>query len=254
MRKTIFTTFALMTMAAPAYAQNGPKSALDLPPGQTLVNLSATERVEVQQDLLVANLQYQAENRNARALQDEINTLMKQAVEKAKSYKDVKISTQQYYVYMYEPPVPVPMQGQPQPPRKKPEKTWRGSQGLQLESKSAEDLLELAGILQDMGLTMQGLNYTISQDLLEDTQDSLLENALTKLKAKAERTAKALGKSQADLIEVNVDSGGFYPPPMPMMKTMARADMAMESMAAPVAEAGSSDISLSVSARALLKP
>lgn len=253
MRKTILTSLALLTLGstAPALAQNGPKSALDLPPGQALVNLSATERVEVQQDLLVATLQYERENKNPRALQDEINTVMKKAVERAKADKDIKVSTQQYYVYMYEPPVLHPETGQP---RKKSEKIWRGSQGISLESKSADALLELTGELQDMGLTMQGLTYTISPELLETTHDSLLENALAKLKAKAERAGRALGKSQADLIEVNVDTGGFYPQPMPMMREMAMDASSQKAMAAPVAEPGRSDISMTVSARALLKP
>lgn len=254
MKKLIAPALALMMLSAPAQAQDGPKSALDLPPGHTLVNLSANERTEVDQDLLVASLQYQADNKDPRALQNEINSVMKKAVEKAKSYKDIEVSTEAYYVYPYEPPVPpvpVPMQGQKK--AEKPEKTWRGSQGIQLQSKSADDLLELAGSLQDMGLVMNGLNYTVSPELMERTSDSLMEAALEKLLAKAGRAAKALGKSKADLIEVSVDTGGQnYPRPM-MMKTMAF-DGAAESMAAPVAEAGQSEINMTVSARALLKP
>lgn len=250
MNKFLVAAAALLLLNGTAQAQDGPKSALDLPPGQALVNLSASERAEVQQDLLVANLQYQAENKNARALQDDINTLMKKAVEKAKTYKDIKVSTQQYYVYLHEPqPEPRPMGSHPQ--KNKPEKTWRGNQGLQLESKNADDLLELTGALQDMGLIMNGLNYTVSTELMETTHDSLMEKALAKLKAKAERAAKALGKSQSDLIEVNIDSGGYHP--QPMMRGMAM-DAKMEAMSAPVAEAGTSDINLTVSARALLKP
>ncbi|MBI4031884.1 MAG: SIMPL domain-containing protein [Proteobacteria bacterium] len=252
MRKLLLSVATVLVFAAaPAAAQDGGKSVLDLPEGQALVNLSATERVTVQQDLLVATLNYEAESKNPRDLQNEINGLMKKALEKAKSYKDVKVSTQQYYVYAYEPPVPVP--GHLQNENIKREKLWRGSQGLHLESKSADDLLELTGILQDMGLVMNGLNYTISTELLETTHESLMEAALSKLKAKAERAAKALGKSKADLIEINVDSGGQYYPPMPMMKTMAMgAEMA--AMDAPSAAPGESDITMTVSARALLKP
>ncbi len=254
MKKILISAMTLVILISQAHAQEGSKSALDLPPGQTLVNLSASERVEVQQDLLVASLQYQAENKNARILQNDINTLMKKVVDKAKTYKDVKISTQQYYVYPYEPlPAPVPMDGRLQKKIEKPEKTWRGSQGLMLESKNADDLLELTGMLQDMGLTMSGLSYTVSTELMETTHDALMEKALMKLKTKAGRAARALGKSQTELIEVNIDSGGYYPQPMPMMKTMAMGTT-MEAMAAPVAEPESSDINLTVSARALLKP
>ena len=70
---------------------------------------------------------------------------------------------------------------------------------------------------------------------------------------KAERAAKALGKKEAELVEVNVDTA--YPNyPMPMM---ARAEMGMQAMdmksAAPVASPGDSEITVTVSARAVLK-
>lgn len=253
--KIFFLTICVLLLGvAPVSAQDSIKSALDLPAGQVLVNLSASERREVAQDLLVANLSYQAENKDARALQEEINRVMKAAVEKGKTYKTVKLSTGQYYVYPYELPVIRPVQGDKRPQPQKPEKTWRGSQTIQLEGKAPDDVLALAGALQDMGLVMNGLNYTLSPELAETTRDELLEAALVKLKAKAERTARALGKGLADLIEINVDSGAPYYPPVPMMRSMAAMEMAADMKAAPVAEAGTTDITLSVSARAVLKP
>lgn len=244
----LFAPFLVKPAAAQDY-----KTILDIPEGQTLVNLSASERVEVEQDLLVATLNYNTEDDDPRALQDRINTLMAKAVEKAKAYKDVKVTTQQYYVYPYDYD-PHPRPYTPGEPPRKLERKWRGQQGLSLESKKAGDLLKLTGELQEMGLAMNGLNYTLSTELLESTQESLLEAALKKLTAKADRTAKALGKTKADLREVNVDMGGYYP--QPMMRTMAMegAAMAMDAkMAAPVAQPGQSDITMTVSARVLLK-
>lgn len=238
-----------LSFARPAAAQEY-QTILDIPAGQTLVNLSATERAEVEQDLLVATLQFESQDKDPRALQDRINELMGKAVAKAKTYPSVKISTQQYYVYPHEYD-PNPRPYQPNEAPRKLERTWRGQQGLQLESKQADDLLKLTGELQAMGLTMSGLNYTLSPELLESTQDSLLEAALAKLTAKAQRAAKALGKGKADLLEVNVDMGGYHPQPM---HTMAMgAEMGMARMDAPVADPGESDITLTVSARAMLK-
>ncbi|MCD8498074.1 MAG: SIMPL domain-containing protein [Alphaproteobacteria bacterium] len=235
---------AFLCFSFPAAAQDLP-TLLDIPPGQSLVNLSATERVEVDQDLLIANLQYEARNASSTALQDEINKTMSKAVETAKKVDSVKISTGSYYVYQYDP--------DPQSPRNALE--WRGSQSLQIKGKQADELLELVADLQEQGLSMQGLSYAVSPELMEETQNNMLEAALGKLKTKAERTAKALGKDSADLLNINVDIGGgvMYGRPM-----MARAEMAMDSavgmkMAAPVAEPGQSDITLTVSATALLK-
>jgi len=235
-------TLAALTFVPGARAQDY-QTILDIPAGQTLVNLSATERVEVEQDLLVATLQYESQDKDPRALQDRINEIMKKAVAAAKTYPDVKVSTQQYYVYQNE---QYDNEGRPTV------KNWRGQQGLQLESKQADALLKLTGELQAMGLVMSNLNYTLSQDLLEKTQESLLEAALKKLQSKAIRAAAALGKTKADLLEVNVDmGGGHYPQPMPMMAR--EASMGMAKMDAPVADPGESDITLTVSARAMLK-
>lgn len=231
---------------APARAQDL-NTILDIPEGATLISLSATERVEVDQDLLIAQLSYESENQVAANLQDEINKVMKKAIDEAKKVSSVKVSTQSYQVY--------PMDYNPDPkgdPTKVIRK-WRGSQSLMLKSKTPDDLLALAGKMQEMGMNVNSLYYTVSPELLEETQNSLLEAALTKLKTKAERTGKALGKTKADLLNVNVDIGGYAP--QPMMRggaVMMKAEAAMD-MAAPVAEAGQSDITLTVNAQALVK-
>ena len=100
---------------------------------------------------------------------------------------------------------------------------------------------------------MSGLNYTLSPEKAEEVRDDLMVKALEKLKTKAALIAKTLGKSGYDLTDVNIDGSS---PVMPMYKA-ARMEMAMSAdagMAAPVAEAGETDVSLSVSARVLLKP
>lgn len=238
----ILPLLAFCALATPAYAQDLP-TLLDIPAGQSLVNLSATERVEVDQDLLIASLQYEADNKDSAALQNEINTKMAKAVETAKKVASVKITTGGYYVYQYD----------PDPNTERNDMEWRGSQSLQIKGKKADDLLKLVGELQALGLSMQGLNYTVSPELMEETHNSLLEAALTKLKTKAERTAKALGKTSADLLNVNVDSGGqMYAQPM-MAARMDMAAGAMEKMASPVAEPGQTDVTLTVNATALLK-
>ncbi len=237
--------FFIFTVAfifgAPAMAQDY-KTLLDIPSGSTLVNLSATESVEVEQDMLIANLRFEAENIDPRAVQSEVNSMMKKALDLAVSVSSVKASTQQYYVHEYD-------RSRGQGARR--DIVWRAQQGLMLKGKKADDLLKLAGDLQDIGLKMNGLNYMVSPELLEETRNGLLEDALEKLRVKADRTAKALGKTKTEFLQINVDTGGYYQPPM--MRTMAMADGAMEKgMAAPVAAPGESQITLTVSTQALL--
>lgn len=253
MRLLTLATLCAIALPLPALAQE--KGLFDLPAGQTVINLSTVERVEVDQDLLVARLRFEGENKDARALQDQINTTMKKALDAAKAKPDVKVTTQQYYVYPVDPIEPVdPAPHKTNEPKEKAERTWRGSQDIEIKSAKADTLLELAGALQDMGLVMSGLSYTLSPDKAQETQESLMESALAKLGKKADRAAKALGKSGADLLEVNVDSGGYYPQPVMMRAMAADSSMSMKEMAAPVTAPGQTEITMTVSAKALLKP
>jgi len=228
-----------LSMVLPAYAQMQ-DPILSLPDGQVILNISATEYKEVEQDLLVGSLSKIVFNVKAGEVQNEINKSMAAALKEGEAYKSVKLNTGTYQVYEYT------------DPRTK-ESKWRGEQNLTIKSKNAEELLELTGKLQDMGLTMRGLSYMLAPDTSVAVQDSLMEAALTQLQNRADRAAKALGKSSAELRDVHVqgNSGVSYARPQMMRAEMT---MAADSMAAPVAAAGEDTITLNVSARAILKP
>lgn len=240
--KTILKTLpvlALLAFAAPANAQHE-DPILSLPDGQVILNISAEERKEVEQDLLVGTLSYVVTNRDASVVQNEINTVMADALEVAKETEEVKVSTGAYQVY------------ETTDQRTK-ETQWRGQQTMTIKSMTSENILELTGKLQEMGLTMNGLNYTLAPETAVEVQDSLMEAALEQLQERANRAAKALGKSGAELREVNVNSSGI-----PYQRTMRSSGMEMQmasdSMAAPVAAAGETTLTLNVNARAILKP
>jgi predicted secreted protein len=175
---------------------------------------------------------------------------MKKAIDLAKAESSFKVSTGAYSVYKYDNPVVI----NSKTGETKSEPVWKGSQTLDIESKDATKLLDVVGKIQGMGFAMNNLAYTLSPEAVDKVRDELLVEALKKLSAKAKVVAQTLGKDKVDLIDVNVDTGG---PVVPMYKTMmARGEMAMDAaapMAAPVAEAGETDVSLTVSARALIK-
>jgi predicted secreted protein len=225
---------------APASAQYQ-DPIMTLPEGHVILNISATEQREVPQDLLVGTLSYVAQNRDSRALQNEINTAMTKAVEIAKATEDVKVSTGAYQVYEIT-------------DERSKETLWRGNQTITIESMKPEAVLTLAGKLQDMKLTMNGLSYTLAPATAIEVQDSLMEAALAQLQTRADRAAKALGKTAAELRDVQVNSSGIPYQPMVQRGAMMKMEMAADSMAAPVAESGDTTLSLNVSARAILKP
>jgi predicted secreted protein len=243
----------LATILAPMLFVAGNAEAQDqaptppAPAGQTILNISATEHAQVPQDLLVASLSIEKQGSDPRAVQNTINTLMQQALGKARAAPDVQASTGQYYVYPVDPDTQQNVARGAKGP-----KLWRGTQSLQLKSTKSDALLPLAGNLQDIGLIMNDLSYQISPQKEEDARDALLEAALTKLKSKAERAAKILGKSQADFAEINVDTNFSNPGPIRPMMMMAAVRAAP--MAAPSAAPDTTDIDLTVTAKAILKP
>lgn len=211
-----------------------------LPEGQTLITLSVTERVSVQQDTLIATLRIERENRNAQTLQREINAAMKKALDEAEGIDTVEVATGYYAVY----------QTNNAPQGGRPDQTWRGSQTITLESKDAQSLLELAGEIQGMGFVMNNLDYTLSTERADEVRDGLMESAIARARANAERAARAMGKTDIDIATLDIDAAMGYSQPVMMARGMA-----MDSMekAAPVAEAGESEVSLTVRVQAVAK-
>jgi predicted secreted protein len=247
--KLFYALFLLMMAAGTASAQQNDIKLLE--PGQTIISLSVIEQMELQQDLLQASLRIEIDDKDPKAIQNKINTDMQAALSTAKKYGDVKTSTGQYYVYSYDPnPQPQPAQNL----RSANERLiWKGSQTINLNSKNSEQLLELAGKIQELGFVMNGLNYTLSPEKSEEYKDTLMTQALKKIQSRAALAAKSLGKSEFDIIEVSIDNAGPIMP-MPMMMKSARMEAADAGMAAPVAQSGEQTVSMSVTARVLLRP
>lgn len=238
-----------LLFSAPAFAQDG--NGLNLPPdGSTVINFSATETRTMPQDLLIASLRIEVDDKaSPAAVQKKINEAMTKALTLAKKESAFKVSTGAYSVYKFDNPIVTDQRTG----ETKTESLWRGSQSIDIESKDSAKLLDVVGKIQEMGFAMNNLAYTLSPEVMETTRDELMVLALKKLSTKADIVAKTLGKSKAELVDVNVDTGG---PVMPMYKgAVMRAEaMAMDAGAPPpVAEAGETQVTLTVSARALIK-
>ena len=252
MRLPVILMSALICTTSFMPAALADDDGLALPPeGHVLLNLSATETKTLAQDLLMASLRIEAEADTPVKVQSEINNAVQKAMDMAKKENTVKASTGGYYVYKND-PNPDPRIQQNATKEKKPV-TWRGSQTINLESKDAARLLDLVGKMQGMSFVMNNLSYTLSPELAESVRDDLMVAALGKLKNKASIAAKTLGKSGYEFTDVSLEGASAI---QPMYKAMAmRSEMAMDAaMPAPTAEPGETDVSMTVSARALLKP
>jgi len=195
-------------LALPGFAH---AEGLDLPPeGTTIINFSATEKRTMPQDLLIASLRIEEEDKADPAkVQNKINEAMKKALDLAKAESSFKVSTGAYSVYKYDNPIVVDRATG----ETKSEPVWKGSQTLDIESKDATKLLDVVGKIQGMGFAMNNLAYTLSPEAVDKVRDELLIEALKKLTAKAKVVAQTLGKDKVDLVDVNVDTGG---PVVPM--------------------------------------
>ncbi len=244
MRLVLLSVFALsLCITTNAFAQIE-DPIFQLQQNESLLHISANEQREVDQDLLIANLRIESEDASNKKVQNTINTSMAKALELAKDYPDVKAITRQYNVQSYD-----KNGGRKDMPELI---VWKGQQTVELKSKNADKLLELAGKIQEAGFVMGGLSYTLSPEVAAKVQDEMLEAALEKLQNRAQRAAKALGKTTAELKEINTQNN--YMPQPAMYARGAMMEMAADSkMAAPVASAGETSITMEVSAKALLR-
>ncbi|HDZ10498.1 SIMPL domain-containing protein [Pseudohongiella sp.] len=233
---TIFVVLLVGMMAGACTSVHAQQTLL--PEGQTLITLSVTERMNVEQDLVIASLRIEAEDSNASVVQNRINSVMARGLEQAREANEVSQSTGYYNVYQYD--------RQPQGGRA--ETLWRGSQSLTLEAKDAQALLALAGELQAMGFVMNQLSYQLSTERADEVRDSLMESAIARATEKAERATRALGKSRFDIAVLDVDTSSDYSAPV-MMRSMA--DTGSREMAPPNAEPGETEVTLNVRIQAV---
>ena len=125
---------------------------------------------------------------------------------------------------------------------------WTGYQQLKLGGSDQARLRTLAGQVQDH-LVIEGMGFSVSPQRRERTEDALLEPVIAKLRDKAERVRKALGKSGYELVRLNIGPVGS-PPPVTRMDGVMRAG-ALAS--APTVAAGASRVQVSVSAEIELR-
>ncbi|MDR2214153.1 MAG: SIMPL domain-containing protein [Pseudomonadales bacterium] len=229
------TLLLSLLFTTPLWAQN--QFNLDtLQSGQLVLNLNTSDQREVEQDTLNARLEFILQGRDRIALQDQLNASMAQALELIKS-TSIESNTSNYQAYIA-----------PDSFTSANNSLWEVRQGVILTSTDSAALLELAGKLQELGLTMSALYYSLSTARYEAVTEELTTQALGTLQQRAEAAARALGKSKADLVEVSMNGSYNFG------LNREYSDMAMVSSAAPVADPGKTQVSVNLSARAVLSP
>ena len=220
----------LLATISTAVAQSAPPQ---LPPSeQSTLHLSETAQRDVPRDLLRATLAAEANDPDAGKVQSEINQRMSAATARIKQVAGVTVETGGYSVYRETP--------DKQPPR------WHGSQTVNLTSKDFASLLSLIGALQQQGLVIQSLAPDISREARQSIEDALTDEALTRLKQRADRVAATAGVKLRGIRTLTVGNVNAPPPIIRPMMRMAAAAPALEQ--SPVAEPGNATVSVTATA------
>jgi predicted secreted protein len=204
-------------------------------PSQSAVTVSASSTVTLQNDRLQAWLRSEAESANPAAAASQVNTAIAKALASAKAYPSVKVATAGYSTQQVS-------------DKQKPNR-WRVVQSLSLDSGDFTAMATLISRLQDDdGLLLSGMGFSLADRTRRDAEDSVTQQAIKSWQARAQQAAIGLGFSgwRPGHVTVQTGEGGRVYPTM-------RAQAMSSGGSAPVAiEAGTTDVSVTVSGEAIL--
>jgi predicted secreted protein len=209
----------------------------DLPPLGS-VSLRADASSEVDNDVMRAVLFAEDEDADPTRLADRINRVTASALAIAKAQSGVKARTGGYQTH--------PVYDKTRIVR------WRARSDLILESMEFRTLSALLGQLQST-LKLGGVDFTVSPELRRRTQDELVGTAIAEFQRRAGLVARSFGASGYRMRNAVVETGEGGVPPIPRVMAAMRAAPAMEAVQAPVVEAGTSRITVSVDGIILLE-
>lgn len=207
-------------------------SAQTLPQPRNQVSFSVFAEREVANDWTTGTIGTTASGSDPAELAARVNRQMAEALAIAKRAKDVKVTSGAYNTY--------PEYGDGNRIVR-----WQASQDLILESKDTGAVAELLGKLQQRGLLLRNIAFSVSRETQRKLEDELVAEAIAAFRARAALVAKSFGKASYGLISVNVGGGG-YQPPMPMVRGKLEM-MAADAAVAPSFEGGTSHVRMDVS-------
>ena len=191
--------------------------------------LAAHQSESVSHDPMHVTLNTYAEMQDSAKLATRLNGEMEWALDIARQYSGVKVSTGSYQTW------PVT--------RKEVTSAWRGQQDLMLESKDTEKLGELAARLQEK-LKIKSMSFSVSDEKRMAVENRLIDAALDAFKQRADIIGKNLKASGYRFVDVNVGTSAQRPP---VMYQARMASVSMEASDSVAVEGGESDIQVTVS-------
>jgi len=231
--------FALFLAAAALASAPHARAQLDgAPTPVPVVTVSASSTATVPNDRLHAWFRVEVDNPSAAAAAAEVNPRVARILAKLKALPEAQVATSGYTSQQ------IVEKGKPT--------RWRVTQTIKVEGGDFAAIGDAAGRLQaEDGAVLSGLSFAVSDELRKRTSDAITQQAIAAWRARAEAAAKGFGAAGWRPGRVQIQAGDAARP-YPMFR--AAGEMQMAAAAAPVpVEAGSTDVTVTVSGEAILK-
>lgn len=188
----VVSAFGLISCNVPANTdgQNQVYNRIDL-------EASAVQRVD--NDEIEALLFIEKTASNPKSLTDQINPVIKAAMEKAKAYPDVKLATASQNTnpnYNYE---------------TRRIQSWSMRSELRLISSSFEAAGELIGALQESGLQVASIDFKVSDSQRQKVENEMITQVTESFKQRAEVAKESWGAADFKLVTLAIDSNTNTP-------------------------------------------
>ncbi len=187
---------------------------------------------EVANDLLVAGMSLEIQDKQPARVAQQINAALNEAIKKASAFNSVKTSSgnqRNYPVYGKDNQVDA----------------WRGQGEIRLESRDFKAAGELIMQLQS-SMQLSNLQFTIAPETRLQTENALIDEAIKTFQSRADSIRIAMGAKSYKVVHISINSGGMPPQYQPQLMRGA----AVSSMAIPEPEfaGGESRMTVQISA------
>lgn len=203
-----------------------------------VVTVSATSSTSVPNDRLYAWVRAEGENASAAAAAADVNTRAARVIAKLKTVPGAQVSTSGYTSQQ------VVEKGKPS--------RWRIVQTIKIEGSDFGAVGDaVARVQAEDGVLLSGISFGVSDELRRRTQDAITEQAIAAWRTRAQTAAQGFGIAGWRPGRITIQAGD----PVRPFPLYARADLGVAAAPAPVPlEAGSTEVSVTVSGEAILDP
>lgn len=194
--------FGLLSLPVWAHAESEPYNRVDF---------QVEAGREVANDLLVAGMSIEVQDKQPSRVAQQINTAINDALKKAAAFSGVKVSSGGQNTY--------PVYG-----KNNQVDAWRGHADIRIESRDFKAAGELIMQLQST-LQLTGLDFTLAPDTRAQSEDDLITEAIKAFQARAEAIRTAMGARSYKNVHFSINSNR---PPVFSKAMMRAAPMAAD--------------------------